>query len=90
MPFTNDLLVFLCAGEMSHIHSLVNKANQKVTGQSSGSRKRDEWRERVAYAWFSVRVHDDPMEKEEVPLKRKKTVPLDKGKQVQPQTLALP
>jgi hypothetical protein len=75
---------------MSHILSLVNKASQKVTGQRSDSLKRDERRERVTDAWLPIRVHDDPMEEKEVPLKQKKTAPLDKGKHVQVQTLALP
>jgi hypothetical protein len=73
---------------MSHIRSLVNKANQKVTGQGSGSRKRDEQRERTADAWFPARLTNDPVEEEEVPLKRRRTVALDKGKQVQIQDAA--
>jgi hypothetical protein len=79
---------FSRAGKMSHIRSLVNKANQKVTGQGSGSRKRDEQRERTADAWFPVRLTDDQGEEEEVPLKRKRTIVLDKGKQVQVQGVA--
>jgi hypothetical protein len=67
---------------MSHIRSPVNKANQKVTGQGSGSRKRDEHRERTAEAWFPIRLTDEQGEEEEVPLKRKRTTALDKGKQV--------
>ena len=63
--------MFLCAGKMSHIRSLVNKASQKVTGQSSGSRKRSERRDQMADAWFPAHVHDDPVKEEEVPLKRK-------------------
>lgn len=66
----------------------MNKAIQKVTGQSSGSRKRSERRDRKADSWFPMPVHDDPAEEEEVPLKRKKTALLDKGKQVQTQALA--
>jgi hypothetical protein len=73
---------------MPHISSLVNKANQKVTGQGSGSRKRDEQRERTADAWFLARLTDDPVEEEEVPLKRRRTAALDKGKQVQVQDAA--
>jgi len=65
---------------MSHIRTLVNKANQKVSGQSSGSRKRDERRERTAEAWLPIRVHDDPEEEEDVPLKRKRISSADKGK----------
>jgi len=71
---------------MSHIRSLVNKANQKVASQSSSSRKRDERRGRTTDKWFPVRVFDDP-EEEEVPLKRIRVAPLDKGKQVQTQAL---
>jgi len=81
-------LCFFCAEKMSHIRSLVNKANQKVNGQSSGSRKQDEQRERTTKAWFSVRVHHDPKEEQDVPLKRKKICSADKSKQVQ--TPALP
>jgi hypothetical protein len=74
---------------MSHIRSLVNKANQKVTGQGSGSRKRGEQRERMAEAWFPVRLTDEQAEEEEeVPLKRKRIAALDKGKQVQVQDVA--
>jgi hypothetical protein len=72
---------FSCAGKMSHIRSLVNKANQKVSGQGSGSRQRDEQRGRTADAWFPVRLTDDQGEEEEVPLKRKMITALDKGKQ---------
>jgi len=39
---------------------------------------------------FLVRMHDDPEEEDNVPLKRKKTASVDKGKQVQTQVLALP
>jgi hypothetical protein len=79
--------MFSRAGKMSHIRSLVNKANQKVTGQGSSSRKRSEQRDRTAEAWFPVRVTDDPAEEEEVPLKRKRIAALDKGKQVQTQVV---
>jgi len=41
----------------------------------------------MADAWFPVRVSEDPIEEEEVPLKRKQIAPLDKGKQVQTQAL---
>jgi len=75
--------VSLYAGKMSHIRSLLNKASQKVAGQSSGSRKRSECRDQTTDAWFPARVNDDPIEEEEVPLKRKNTALLDKGKQVQ-------
>jgi len=80
--------VSLYAGKMSHIRSLVNKAGQKVTGQSSGNRKRSEQRSQTTDAWFPIRVHDDPAEEEEVPLKRKKTALLDKGEQAHTQVLA--
>jgi len=70
---------------MSHIHSLVNKANQKVTGQSSSNRRREERRERITDAWFHVRVHDEPEEEDEIPLKKKKTAQVDTCKQVQAQ-----
>jgi hypothetical protein len=73
---------------MSLIRSLVNKENQKVSGQGSGSRKRSEQRERTAAAWFPVRLADDQVEEEEVSLKRKKISALDKGKQVQAQDVA--
>jgi hypothetical protein len=80
---------FSRAGKMSHICSLVNKANQKVTGQGSGSRRRDEQREKTADTWFPARLTDDPVEEEEeVPLKRRRTAALDKGKQVQVQDVA--
>jgi hypothetical protein len=73
---------------MSHIRSLVNKANQKVAGQGSSSRRRNEQRDRTADAWLPVRLTDDQVEVEEVPLKRKRTAVLDKGKQVQIQDVA--
>jgi hypothetical protein len=73
---------------MSHICSLVNKANQKVIGQGSGSQRRDEQRERPADALLPVRVTDDQVEEEEAPLKRKRVTTLDKGKQVQLQEIA--
>jgi len=84
--FTNGFLDLLSAGKMSHIRSMLNKANQKVTSQSS-SRKRSEQRDQTADAWFPVRVSEDPTEEEKAPLKRKRIVPLDKGKQVQTQAL---
>jgi hypothetical protein len=59
-----------------------------VTGQGSGSRRRDEQRERTADAWFPALLTDDPAEEEEVPLKRRRTAALDKGKQVQVQDVA--
>ena len=80
------MFVLLYVGNMSHIRSLVNKANQKVASQSSSSRKRDEHRGRTTDKWFLVRVSDDP-EEEEVPPKRKRVAPLDKGKQVETQAL---
>jgi len=73
-----------CAGNMSNIRALVNQANQKVSSQSSASRKRDERRDRTADVWFLVRVHDEPGE-EEIPLKRKRISSADMGKQVQTQ-----
>lgn len=82
-----DFLTFPRAGKMSNICSLVNKANQKVTGQSSSSRKRIEQRDRTAEAWFPVRVTDKPAEEEEVPLKRKRIGALDMSKQVQTQVV---
>ncbi|RHN60179.1 hypothetical protein MtrunA17_Chr4g0022711 [Medicago truncatula] len=72
---------------MSHIRSLVNKANQKVVGQGSSSRKRNEQRDRTAEAWFPIRVTDELEEEEEVPLKRKRIAALDNGKQVQTQVV---
>jgi len=75
---------------MSHIRSLVNKASQKVSGEGSGSWKRDEQRERAADAWLLVRVHDDPEEEDDVPLKIKWTASVDKGKEAHTQALALP
>jgi hypothetical protein len=74
---------------MSHIRSLVNKANQKVARQGSSSKKRNEQRDRTTEAWFPARLADDQVEEEEVPLKRKRTSVLDKGKQVQVQDVAL-
>jgi hypothetical protein len=79
---------FSRAGKMSHIRSLVNKANQKVTGQVGGSRKRDKQRERSADALLPVCATDDQVEEEEVPLKRKRVTVLDKGKQAQIQEVA--
>jgi hypothetical protein len=60
------------------------KASQKVGGSGSSSRKRAEQRDRMADAWFPVRVTEEPAEEEEeVPLKRIKVSALDKGKHVQ-------
>jgi len=64
MLLTNGFLAFLSARKMSHIRSMVNKANQKVTGQSSSDRKRSEQRDRTADAWFPIRVSKDPAEEE--------------------------
>jgi len=86
MLFVDDMFMPFCAGKMSNIRALVNQANQKVSGQGSASRKRDERRDRTAHAWFPVRVHDEPEEEEEIPLKRKRISSADKGKQIQTQT----
>jgi hypothetical protein len=86
-------MIYLCfsrEGKMSHIRCLVNKANQKVAGQGSGSRRRDEQWERPAGALLPVRVTDDQVEEEEAPLKRKRVTALDKGKKVQIQEVAPP
>jgi len=90
MLFTDDLLIPFCAGKMSNIRALGNKANQKVSGQGSASRKRDERRDKTADAWFPVRVDDEPNKEEEIPLKRKRISSADKSKQVQTQTLGPP
>lgn len=58
----------LDAGKMFHIRFLMNKASQKVVRQSSGNGKRSERRDQTADAGFPARVHDDPIEEEEVPL----------------------
>ncbi|RHN55947.1 hypothetical protein MtrunA17_Chr5g0423971 [Medicago truncatula] len=55
-------------GKMFHIRFLMNKASQKVVRQSSGNGKRSERRDQTADAGFPARVHDDPIEEEEVPL----------------------
>jgi len=62
--------------------SLLLKANQKVSGQGSGERKRDARREQTADAWFPARVDDEHIVEDEVPLKRKKMAPSSKGKQI--------
>lgn len=77
--FADTLLIFLFAGKMQNMRSLLLKANQRVSGQSSGSRKKDSWREASAEAWFPVRVLNDHVEEDEVPLKRKKMVQSSKG-----------
>jgi len=69
MIFVDDFLVSFYAGKMSNIRALVNQANQKVSGQSSASKKRDERRDRTTDAWFPMRVHDEPEEEEDIPLK---------------------
>lgn len=51
---------FLCAVKMSQICSLVNKSNQKITGQSSSSRRRENHGEWAADVWFSSRGRYDP------------------------------
>ncbi len=66
---------------MSNIHALVNQGNQRVSGQVSASRKREERRDRTTDARFPVRVTDEP-EEEEIPLKRKQISSADKGKQL--------
>lgn len=65
------------------MHSLLLKENKKVVGQGSIDHNREARRERTTEAWFPMRVTDEPAEEEEVPLKRKRSAPLDKGKQVQ-------
>jgi len=71
----------LCRKDVSY--SLLGEQSQSEgNGQSSGSRKRDERRERTAKAWFPARMHDDPEEEENVPLKRTKISSADKGNQV--------
>jgi len=66
---------------MSNIRALVNQANQRVSGQGSASRKREERRDRTTDAWFPVRVTDEP-EEEEIHLTRKQISSADKGKQL--------
>ena len=68
----------------------MNQANQKVSGQSSASKKRDEWQDRTADAWFLVRVHDEPEEEEDIPLKGKRVSFVDKGKHIQTSAPVLP
>lgn len=65
------------------MHLLLLKENKKVAGQGSIDRNREARRERTTEAWFPMRVTNEPAEEEEVPLKRKRSTPLDKGKQVQ-------
>lgn len=57
---------------MKNMRSFLVKVNQRVAGKSSGSRKRDARREATLEAWFLVRVLDDHVEEDEVPLKRNK------------------
>jgi len=90
--FAAVLLFYLCscvvllfAGKMSDMRpkicSFLLKANKKLTCQSSYDRNREAHRERTAEALLPVR--DDPTEEEEMPLKRKRSAPSDKGKRVQ-------
>jgi len=79
--------VLVFAGNMSNMRpemrSLLVKASKKVTGQDTRDRSWGACRERTAEVLFPVRVTDDPVEEEEVPLKRKRLASSDKGKEVQ-------
>jgi hypothetical protein len=63
--------------KISNICSLLLKSNQKA----SSDQKRDAQRERTVDAWFLVRVMDDHIEEDEVPLKRKRLTQASKRKQ---------
>jgi len=65
------------------MRSLLLKENKNVSGQNHSDRNREARRERTTDAWFPMKVTDETAEEKEVPLKRMRLAPSDKGKQVQ-------